>query len=180
MGGLRGPTGPLVTAACTQCQTDTSTPAGHPGDHKLALFRTPSMYYHSQAYNSRGAHRHQPAGTEGKRAPGSKGTCPHHRATLGPGPHGHRAEDVPLDTATQATHRADVQPQKRPGATHWGQHPQGACQLAPFTQQHPRCPEGVWGLTWITLPYLTMSPCTFLFSVSFCFCSIWAACCADT
>lgn len=34
--------------------------------------------------------------------------------------------------------------------------------------------------TWMTLPYLTTSPCTFLFSVSFCFCSIWAACCTDT
>jgi hypothetical protein len=32
------------------------------------------------------------------------------------------------------------------------------------------------GRTWITLPYFTTSPCTFLFSVSFCFCSIWAAC----
>ena len=34
--------------------------------------------------------------------------------------------------------------------------------------------------TWMTLPYFTTSPCTFLFSVSFCFCSIWAACCTDT
>lgn len=64
-----------------------------------------------------------------------------------------------------------------PGDTH----PRG------HVSEHPSPPTPAWplqgeeaGLTWITLPYLTTSPCTFLFSVSFCFCSIWAACYADT
>lgn len=34
-----------------------------------------------------------------------------------------------------------------------------------------------WVITCMTVPYLTTSPCTFLFSVSFCFCSRLEACC---
>lgn len=71
-----------------------------------------------------------------------------------------------------------------PGDTH-AQRAMPAGSPHPAPAQPLRQGEGQAGerqasLTWITLPYFTTSPCTFLFSVSFCFCSICAACCTDT
>lgn len=67
------------------------------------------------------------------------------------------------------------------GDTTLGGHASRHPPPATCPQQQPRVSGAMQGgLTWITLPYFTTSPCTFLFSVSFCFCSIWAACCADT
>lgn len=78
---------------------------------------------------------------------------------------------VPGAGPTQEGHHEPL-PTRCPAHIHW---------ICAFFPQNPAA-RAAWGqrscecCTCMTLPYFTTSPCTFLFSVSFCFCSIWAAC----